>query len=252
MSKSNAADVFKWCMLFGYDVAHQVVYGNTDGLMAIGKSTEDVIIGFYLHRLNLWMLFCFPLFLLGRWLSPFSSTLRDIFQVEWRYVDLFEEGQRQKDLAAKTVFIQNSKYSKDGDLYGISSDVKLSDVDIAHDITTFLGAGGEAVGATLVFLIWQVLKMPEVQHELEAEVAGLSAPVANVTAAELPILNGVIMEALRLYGGGATHLPRYAPLPTELGGFTIPAGIAVTSHAAALHRNPAAWENPEMWVLSRA
>lgn len=222
-SKSQTADMFKWCMLFGYDVAYQVVYGNTDGLMANNKGTDEVIMGFYLQRLNSWMLFSFPLFLLGRWLSPLSSTLRGIFRIEWRYVDIFEAGPRQREIAAKTVFTQNSKFEKDGEVFGVSDEVKLSGVDIAHDITTFLGAGGEAVGATLVFLIWQVLKMPELQRELEAEVAGLAAPPTDATTAELPIL------------------PRYAPSATDLGGYIIPPLTAVTVHTGAMHRNPAAW-----------
>ncbi len=245
-SKDQVADMFKWCMLFGYDAAFQLIYGNTNGLMANHKGTDEVIIGAYLQRLNSWMLFSFPLFLLGRWFSPFSKTLRDIFRVEWRYADLWDEGPRQRELAAKTVFVQNTKYSKDDHgVFGVSDDVKLSDVDIAHDITTFLGAGGEAVGATLVFLLWQVLLQPELQRELEAEVAALTEPITDATTAQLPLLNGVIYETLRLYGGGATHLPRYAPVATHLGGYLIPPETAVTVHTGALHRNPAAWEDPE-------
>ncbi|KAL8704919.1 MAG: hypothetical protein Q9201_001952 [Fulgogasparrea decipioides] len=244
-SQCQTADMFKWCMLFGYDVAFQVVYGHTNGLMANRKTIDEVIMGFYLQRMNSWALFCFPLFLLGRWLSPLSSRLRDIFRVEWRYADLWDEGQRQRDVAARTVFVQKAKYLKNNEVFGLSDEVKLSDVDIAHDITTFLGAGGEAVGATLVFLIWQVLQMPDLQRELEAEIGGLTEPLTDAATAQLPILNGVIYEALRLYGGGATHLPRYAPVATDLGGYIIPQGTAVTSHTGALHRNPAAWDEPE-------
>lgn len=40
------------------------------------------------------------------------------------------------------MFIQNFKYEKDGEVFGVSDEVKSSDIDIAHDITTFLGAGG--------------------------------------------------------------------------------------------------------------
>ena len=234
-------------MLFGSDVAFQVIYGNssTHGLMANSKSTDEVIMGAYLQRMIAWANFCFPLFLVGRCLALLSPTLRGIFRVEKRYADFWEEGQRQRDIAAKTVFVQNSKYSKSDGVFSISDDVKLSDVDIAHDITTFLGAGGEPIGATLVFLIWQVLRMPELQSELEAEVAGLTGPITDTTTAQLPILNAVIYEALRLYGGGVTQMPRYAPIATELGGYTIPPGTAVTTHSGALHRNPAAWDDPE-------
>ena len=246
-NNGHVADVYKWCMLFGSDVAFQVIYGNanTDGLMAKNKSTDEVIMGAYLQRMNAWVNFCFPLFLLGRWLSPFSSYLHNIFRVEGRYADFWQEGQRQRDIAARTTFVKNSRYSKNDGVFAVSDEVKLSDMDIAHDITTFLGAGGEPVGASLIFLIWQILKMPHLQQELEAEVAELTEPVTDATTAPLPILNAVILETLRLYGGGVTQLPRYAPVATNLGGYIIPPGTAVTTHTGALHRNPSAWYDPE-------
>jgi len=246
-SNGHVADVYKWCMLFGSDVAFQVIYGDahTNGLMANGKSTDEVIMGAYLQRMIAWAQFCLPIFLLGRWLSPLSPWLRDIFRVESKYADFWQEGQRQRDIAARTVFVQNTKYSKNDGVFSVSDDVKLSDVDIAHDITTFLGAGGEPVGASLVFLIWQILQMPDLQRELEAEVAGLTGPLTDATTAQLPILNAVIYETLRLYGGGVTQMPRYAPMATDLGGYIIPPGTAVITHTSALHRNPVAWEDPE-------
>jgi cytochrome P450 len=245
-TKDHAVDMFKWCMLFGYDVAFQVIYNNgaTHGLMATNKGTNEVILGFYLQRMIAWSLFCLPVFLIGRLLAPFSSYLHSVFRPEWRYRDLWEEGPRQEEIASKTVFVQTSKYANDGNAFTVDK-IKLTPAEIAHDITTFLGAGGEAVGATLVFLIWQVLQMPELQKELQDEVSGLTEPVTEEKCAQLPVLNAIIYEALRLYGGGATHLPRYAPNATDLGGYTIPAGTAVTVHTGALHRNPMAWDNPE-------
>ena len=246
-AKNHIADVYKWCMLFGSDVAYQVIYGNsnTHGLMATQQSTDQVIMGAYLQRMNAWANFCFPLFMLGRCLALISPTLHDIFRVEKKYSDFWEEGQRQREIAPKTVFVKNAKYTKQDGVFSVSDDVKLSDIDIAHDITTFLGAGGEPVGATLVFLIWQVLQLPDLQRDLEDEVAGLVEPLTDASTSQLPILNAVIYEALRLYGGGVTQMPRYAPIPTELGGYTIPPGVAVTTHTGALHRNPAAWQEPE-------
>ena len=244
-SKDHAANMFKWCMLFGNDVAFQLIYGNTNGLMANNKTTDEVIMGAYLQRMMAWAHFCFPVFLIGRWLSPLSQTLRNIFCLHKIYVDLWEEGPRQREIATRTTFVQNTKYTKNDGVFTVSDEVKLSDVEITHDITTFLGAGGEAVGASLVFLVWQVLRLPDLQRELEAEVAELTEPVTDATTAQLPILNAVIYETLRLYGGGATFLPRYSPTATEMGGYIIPPATAVTTHTGALHRNPAAWDDPE-------
>lgn len=247
-NRHRTVDVVKWCMLYGYDCVFDVVFGTstTEGLMATNGSTDTMIIGLYLQRSIAWMLFCYPLWALGRWLSPLSKTLADVFCIENKYVDLFQEGPRQKAIAAKTVFFKNAVLPQEGDAFATSDGTQLRDMDITHDITTFLGAGGEAVAVTLIFLIWQVLKIPTLQRELEAEVASLPEPPTDVNTAPLPILNAVILETLRVWGGGATHLPRYSPVVTDFGGYIIPPGTAVTPHIGALHRNPEAWDNPEM------
>lgn len=244
-SNDHAANMFKWCMLFGNDVAYQVVYGTTNGLMAKRLDIDKVILGAYLQRMISWAHVFLPVFLIGRLLSPFSSRLREIFCLHPIYRDLWEEGDRQRELASKTVFVQTTKYTRGDGVFRVSDDVSLTDVEIAHDITTFLGAGGEAVGASLTYLVWTVIRTPELQRELEAELAGLEEPIMDSAAAQLPVLNAIIYETLRLYGGGATFLPRYSPFATEFGGYAIPSSTAVTSHAGALHRNPAAWDDAE-------
>lgn len=245
--KDGLADLYKWCLLFGNDASYEVVFGNalTEGAMANNGTIDDLIIGAHLQRMIAWLRFCFPIFLLGRWFAFLSPTLRDVFHVEWRYARLLESGQKQRDMAAKTVFAKNSTYSSEDGVYTLSKDVKMNEIDVAHDCTTFLGAGGEALGVTLVYLVWQILRIPDLQAEIEAEVASISEPLTNANTTQLPVLEAVIYETLRLYGGGGSFLPRFAPTPAELGGYVIPAGTAVTTHHAALHRNPAAWVEPE-------
>lgn len=82
ISEHRTADLLKRCLLFDFDVVHQVVYDNTNELMANHQTIDEIVAGFYLQRMNSWALFCFPLFLLGRWLSPLSATLCDTFRVE--------------------------------------------------------------------------------------------------------------------------------------------------------------------------
>ncbi|CAK3809101.1 cytochrome p450 [Lecanosticta acicola] len=130
----------------------------------------------------------------------------------------------------------------------------MSKFDISRDIATFLGAGGEPIGATLVCLIYSVLQNPELQRKLEAEAAALGEPTIDGAVAEqCPLLDGAIYEALRLFGGGLTIPPRYASTPQVIRGYTIAPGTEVASHNHQLHRNPGVWGNaekfdPERWL----
>lgn len=250
-SPTHSADLYKWCMLFGYDVAWEVVYGDasTGGLMAQGKGVDDVMMGCYLQLQNAWMRFSYPTFVIARWLIPVIPALRTTFDVfSWyqHYKDLAEETERQSKIASRTTFVQGAQFDEKEGKYQLEGGLKLSQYDIAHDITTFLGAGGEPIGATLVYLIYTVLKDPKLRKELEDESKRLQEPLSDVEVEEkCPVLDGTIYEALRLFGGGLTCLPRWAPTAQELGPYTIPPGTCVSSHSHQLHRNPAVWEDPE-------
>ena len=248
---TRSADLYKWCMLFGYDVAWEVVYGDaaTRGLMAQRKDVDQVMMGCYLNLQIAWMNFSFPTFLVARSLMPVFPSLRHTFDVfSWyqHYKDLAEETERQRIIASKTTFVQGAKFDEKDGHYQLEGGLRMSQYDIAHDITTFLGAGGEPIGATLVYLIYTVLKDPKLRKELEDEAKCLQEPLSDVEVEEkCPIMDGTIYEALRLYGGGLTELPRWAPTAQELGPYTIPPETCVSSHSHHLHRNPAVWEDPE-------
>jgi cytochrome P450 len=238
-------------MLFGYDVAWEVVFGDasTNGLMAQRKGVEEVMMGCFLQLQNAWMRFSYPTFVIARWLIPLIPSLRKTFNVfSWyqHYKDLAEETERQRNIASRTTFVQGAQFDEKDGKYQLQGGLKMSQYDIAHDITTFLGAGGEPIGATLVYLIYTVLQDPNLRKELEDESKRLQEPLSDVEVEEkCPLLDGTIYEALRLFGGGLTCLPRWAPTPQELGPYTIPPGTCVSSHSHQLHRNPAVWEDPE-------
>lgn len=247
-SSTRSGDLYKWCMMFGYDVAWQVVFDDAveNGLMKRRRGVDEVMMGCHLQLQNAWMNFCFPLFLAARFLTPIFPSLGKTFKVEGQYADLWQETERQAKIAPRTTFVRNTKFSEEDGVYTVDGGLKMSKFDITRDITTFLGAGGEPIGATLVYLIYTVLKDPELQRKLEAEAAALSEPLTDGAVAEqCPLLDGTIYEALRLFGGGLTVLPRYSPTPQVLGGYTIPPGTEVSSHNHQLHRNPEVWKNPE-------
>lgn len=67
------------------------------------------------------------------------------------------------------------------------------------------------IALALTYLVWAIMVSPEPQRKLEEEVANLTHDFDNVETENLPLLNAVIMESLRLYSSIPGGLPRAGP-----------------------------------------
>jgi cytochrome P450 len=109
----------------------------------------------------------------------------------------------------------------------------------AYEGQSLIVAGSGTTAVTLTYLIWAVLKQPGVQEKLEAEVGSLAEGYRDTDLENLPFLNAVIQETLRLYGAAPGTLPRvnkYTSL--QVSGYTIPPGVTVNTQAWTMHRDP--------------
>lgn len=89
----------------------------------------------------------------------------------------------------------------------------LDDLEITEEILSFFFAGSGTTANTTIFLIWAVLKNPQIRQDLCDEIRGaLSNPTdipEIVQINQRPYTNAVIMEALRLYPAIPGTQPRY-------------------------------------------
>lgn len=123
-------------------------------------------------------------------------------------------------------------------------------------------AGVDTTADTLLFLIW-ALSLPQnlhLQECLRSELLSLAAdssagiPTAN-SVAQLPYLNAVVKETLRLYAPLPGTEPRSSFNPTAVDGYPTPAGTVVGMSPYCLHRLPSIFPdpltfNPERWLAS--
>ena len=152
---------------------------------------------------------------------------------------------KEKGEDGRTVFAEAIEDAKDDEVLKNSGKTRLTDDEIAADALGFRLAGAEPVSVTLTYLVWCVLQQPDVQRQVEEEVAGVA--LTDEALEKLPVLGAVILEGLRLWGGNATAMRRkedMTPEGTILGGYRIPRGTTVSTQAYSLHRNPAAWSDP--------
>ena len=143
-------------------------------------------------------------------------------------------GAKDGNLSKANVF---SRFLAQGDAEKVGTDA-LTLYETAFEASGFIVAGSGTTAVTLTYLLWAVLSHPDIQQNLENEVARLGPGFTDAELEKSPYLNAVIDETLRLYGAAPGSLPRQAPKGgTTLGGYFVPEKTTVSSQSYSLHRN---------------
>ncbi|GFF61337.1 pisatin demethylase [Aspergillus udagawae] len=136
----------------------------------------------------------------------------------------------------------------------------VDDAQIISYLMINMIAGADTTAITLNAALYFALKNPAVWKRLQDEVSTLSPGSTTIvpfkTAQDLPYLNAVIREAMRMHPGVAMCLERYVPdegltLPD---GQYIPGGCIVGMNPYVLARNKSVWGEdaeffrPERWL----
>lgn len=91
----------------------------------------------------------------------------------------------------------------------------LTDTGIVEELTNLVFAGTDTTSNTLAYLFWELSHQPEWQVRVREEIQqaiGLERETFSYTEiSELPVLDAVISEILRLRPAGPAGLPRLAP-----------------------------------------
>ncbi len=108
----------------------------------------------------------------------------------------------------------------------------LEDEVIYNELSSLITGGTDTVGLTLTYLFWRLAKHPEWQERLREELRSNNVHFEEGVPtlkeiASLPILDGIIMEGLRMHPAILIDLPRVAPSEgTTIGGVFVPAGVS--------------------------
>lgn len=122
----------------------------------------------------------------------------------------------------------------------------LTDFEIRLEAGGHITAGSDTTAITLTYLVYAVCGHREVQEKLVTEVASLPESFVDNDVRDLPYLNQVINETLRLYPAVPGALPRAVPQEgANLAGYQLPGGVTVSTQAYSLHRDPNIFPDPE-------
>nr|BAA85387.1 cytochrome P450 XL-304 [Xenopus laevis] len=126
----------------------------------------------------------------------------------------------------------------------------LSDEDLRAEVDTFMFEGHDTTASGISWILYCMAKYPEHQQKCREEikeVLGDRQTMEWKDLGKIPYTNMCIKESLRIYPPvpGVARMLRN-PV-TFFDGRSIPAGTLVGLSIYAIHKNPAVWEDPEVF-----
>jgi cytochrome P450 len=129
----------------------------------------------------------------------------------------------------------------------------FTDKEIRDQVMTLMFAGHDTSTSTLTFMMHELARHPDVLAKLCAEqdeVLGGEVPDIDKLEREMPYLDMVLDEVLRLYPP-AWIGPRRAVRDFEFGGHSVARGAYVNYCSWASHRLPEVFPEPEAFIPER-
>ena len=126
----------------------------------------------------------------------------------------------------------------------------MSEVELRDELVTMLVAGHETTATGLSWAFHHLIENPEVQAAVHEELDRVVGDGTVEPEHELPYLDAVIKETLRVVPVIAA-VGRVLQAPTRIGGIDLPAGIMVTPSIYLTHRNPSLYPEPDRFDPSR-
>jgi cytochrome P450 len=130
---------------------------------------------------------------------------------------------------------------------------QFTDSEIRDQVMTLMFAGHDTTTSTVTFALWELAHHPDVLERLCEEqdrVLGGAPPTIDQLEKELPYLDMVVDEVLRLYPP-AWIGPRRAVRDFEWSGYQVPKGAYVNYCSWASHRLSEVFPEPEAFVPER-
>lgn len=115
-------------------------------------------------------------------------------------------------------------------------------------------AGTDTSAVTLEWALSCLLNHPEelrkAREEIDSKI-GLYRLVEESDISNLPCLQNIVSETLRLYPAGPLMVPHVASEDCKVGGYDMPRGTTLLVNLWAIHRDPQLWDDPETFKPER-
>jgi cytochrome P450 len=252
-------DLQHYLQCYAFDVIGEITFGNRFGFLDMGEDKEGVFtaidtrgvygtfVGIFpwIHR------YLFPLLpKTGGYGYVFNYTLRQIESRRQTLKDPRNAGREgPPDIMTKALLAHEDNPQK------------MTKNDLITICQSNIGAGSDTTAITLSSVFYHLMKYPQSYYRLQSEIdtaakeGRISDPVTFKEAQDLPYLQAVIKEALRIHP--ATGLPMQRVVPPEgttIAGRFIPGHSSVGINSWVAHHNTSifgpdadTWR-PERWL----
>lgn len=127
----------------------------------------------------------------------------------------------------------------------------MSDEQLRDELLTVLFAGHETTATTLAWAFYEIQRHPEVLEQLLQELNRSSQERSPLEVAQLPYLNAVCQETLRLYPVLPVIFPRVCKTPVKVGGYEFEPGTALMPSVYLVHYREDLYPEPKQFKPER-
>ncbi|KAL4860587.1 hypothetical protein BDV12DRAFT_181357 [Aspergillus spectabilis] len=248
MASRGAMDVFKWWLFMATDVIGELSFGESFRMLESGKKNQYVL---DLEQTSS--------FAPVRTTFPSLVRLGSIIPLPI-FRTVAEAGKRIGVYAQQSVDKYHRLIEKSGPdpkptlfrkLYNAGQD-GLSNTEIRNEAQAFIVAGSDTTAITLTYLVYSVCQNENIRAKLVDEANSLPRDFNDSMIRELPYLNQVINETLRLYTVVPLGLPRTVPPEgASFLGQHLPGGVTVATQSYSLHRMEGIFREPNKFDPDR-
>ncbi|KAM0953993.1 putative flavonoid 3',5'-hydroxylase [Dioscorea sansibarensis] len=124
---------------------------------------------------------------------------------------------------------------------------KLSDVNIRGLLANMFKAGTDRSTIIVEWALAEILKNRDILESMQSEmdvIVGRERVLQESDIPNLPYLQAVVKEALRLHPSTPLSLPHFSFESCEVNGYYIPANTRLITNIWAIGRDPDVWERP--------
>lgn len=128
----------------------------------------------------------------------------------------------------------------------------MSDVELRDELMTMLFAGHETTAIALAWALYWIHYLPEVREKLLQELNSIDIASADPMAiAQLPYLNAVCCETLRIYPVAFFTFPRILRHDMRFMGYDLPKGMYLSICIYLTHQRPDIYPEPKRFRPER-
>ncbi|CAO2657984.1 Nn.00g072440.m01.CDS01 [Neocucurbitaria sp. VM-36] len=247
LEKYGSSDIMKWWTFMASDVTGMLAFGesfNNTRNEERNQLIRDIETAMPFIGMRIELPWTKPIMdAIPSWfpssISPIFDRFNEYGQIAVRATRMAAQN-NNKTLFSKMVLEEESKQV-------------IPDSLIEKEAQNIIIAGTDNTAMTLTYLIYAVLKDENTEGKLVEELKSCTARPSWEELEDMPYLNNIIQETLRLYPAIPGSLPRIVPLGGEhCGKYIIPAKGQVSTQAWTFQRDPTVFKDalrfdPDRW-----